>query len=144
MPYSFPRFPRTGPPTTNRDSGGIHYHSHPAKPLLILMGIYGLLLGGMGVPVGLFVGPHVLSSAVTLLAFGSMALWLGYRQYDRFGRNCTITWAGLAVLLILFATLLQPPPIQDVATIVFIALLLMVAGTVLVVAVRKQTGGFAP
>ena len=114
--------------------------SNPAKPLLYVMGAFGLLQGVIGVPIGLFVGPHILGAAIAMLAFGSTAVWLGHRQYDRFGRYGTITWSGLAVLVVLVATGLQPPSVQEVAGIVFIAFLLVVFGTVLVVVVWKPSG----
>ena len=125
------------PPATDDDSDGTGVLSNPAKPLLYVIGAFGLLQGAIGVPGGLFVGPHILGAAIAMFAFGSTAIWLGHRQYDRFGRYGTITWGGLADLLILVATWLQPPMTQDVAGIVFIAFLLVVVVTVLIVAVWK-------
>lgn len=121
------------PPTTSDEFDETRAISNPAKPLLYVIGAFGLLQGVIGVPVGLFVGPHILGAAVAMLAFGSTAVWLGQRQYDRLGRYGTITWGGFAVLLILVATWLQPPSIQDVAGIVYIALVLVVVGAVLIV-----------
>jgi len=127
-------------PATDTESDGTCAVSNPAKTLLYVIGTFGILQGAIGVPVGLFVGPHVLFAAIATLSFGSTALWLGHRQYDRFGRCGTMTWGGLALLLILVATWVQPPSTQDVAGIVFIALLLVVIGTVLVMAVWKRSG----
>ncbi len=129
------------PPTANEDSDGTCTLTNPVKPLLYVIGAFGLLQGVIAVPVGLFVGAQVLGAAITMLAFGSTALWLGQRKYDRFGRYGTIAWGGLAVLLVLVATGLQPPSTQDAAAMVFIGLLLVVVGTVFVVAVWKQSGG---
>lgn len=129
------------PPTTDDDSDGTRVLSNPAKPILYVIGAFGLLQGVIGVPVGLFVGPHVLGAAIAMLAFGSTALWLGHRQYDRFGRYGTITWGSFAAILVLVATGLQPPKTQDAAAFVFIGLLLVVVSTVFVVAVWKQSGG---
>ncbi|XZE33541.1 hypothetical protein SH501x_004327 [Pirellulaceae bacterium SH501] len=135
--------PSYHPPTTDDDSDGTRVLSNPAKPILYVIGAFGLLQGVIGVPVGLFVGPHVLGAAIAMFTFGSTAVWLGHQQYDRFGRYGTITWGGLAMLMILAATWLQPPTTQDVAGIVFIALLLVVVGAVFIVAVWKRSGGIA-
>ena len=94
--------------------------------------------GLVAMPVGLFVGLHILGAAVAMLAFGSTAIWLGYRRYDAFGRYATITWAVLAILLVLVAIAMQSPTINDVAGNVFISLLLLMFGTVLLIAVWRR------
>ena len=130
------------PPTTNGDSDGDRATSNPAKPLLFFVGAIGLIQGVIGVPIGLFVGPHILGAAIASLVFGSTAVWLGRRQYDRLGRCGTIVWGSLAGLLVVVATVLQPPSIDDVAGLVFVALLLVVFGSVLLIAVWKRSDEF--
>ena len=109
------------PPTNSGESDGIRALTNPAKPLLYVVGAFGLLQGVIAMPVGLFTGPHVLGAAVAMLAFSSTAVWLGHRRYDRFGRYATTVWGVLAILLILVATGLQPPSMHDVAGIVITA-----------------------
>ena len=114
--------------------------ANPSKLLLYVVGAFCLLQGTIGIPVGLFVGPHILGAAIAMFAFGTTAIWLGGRQYDRLGRYGTIAWGCFAILLIVVATGLQPLSRQDVAGIVFIALLLLVVGSVLIIAVWKRSG----
>ena len=78
-----------------------------------------------------------------MLAFGSTAIWLGYRRYDRFGHCATIIWGVLAILLIVGAAGLQPPSMQRPAEILFMALLMPVVGAVPIVAVLKGSSGFS-
>lgn len=131
-----------GHSTTNCDSDDTRAQCNPAKPLLYVIGALGSLQGIIAIPVGLFVGPHILGAAVAMLGFGSTALWLAYRRYDRFGRLATITWGVLAIILLLVATILQPPSMFDVAGIVFILFMLLIVSVVLLVAVCKQADGF--
>jgi len=130
------------PPENSDASNGSRTRSNPAKPLLYFLGVLGLLQGVVGVPVGLFVGPQILGVAVAMLTFGSTAIWLGHRRFDRFGLWATVAWGAFAVLLIVAATGLQPPSKQDLPGVVFFALLLILVAAVPVVAISKRPGSF--
>ena len=125
-------------PIIDENSAHFRAPSNPAKPLLYVSGAFGMLQGLFAIPVGLFVGSHILGAAVAMLFFGSTAIWLGHRRYDRIGRYATISWGVLAILLILGAIALQPPTMKDVAEIAFITLALLVVGTVSVAAAFKR------
>lgn len=129
---------------TNNHSESSHAAPHPAKPLLLVIGGLCAMYGMFGIPVGMFVGPHILIPAVVMAAFGSAALWIGLRPYDRLGRIATIVWAMLAIAVLVVAVALEPPTGADVEGIAFLALLLLMIVSILTVAIRKRSVQPAP
>ena len=130
------------PPANGDDSKRNPTRLNPAKPLLYFLGVFGLFLGFVGVPVGLFVGPQILGVAVTMLAFGATAFWLGHRRFDCFGRWATVAWGALAALLIVAATGLQPPSADELPGVVFFGLLLILVSAVSATAILTRPSRF--
>lgn len=126
------------PPSTENTSTRIGAASNPAKPLLYLIGGYCLIQGVFMLPVGMFVGLHVLWVCIAMLALGVAAIWLGYQRFDSVVRAGTIAWGVLTTLLILAAIALDPPSMQAVPAWIFIGLLILLIGSVPLIAVRKR------
>lgn len=131
-----------GPPTNTSDLNRNEEARNPAKLLLFLVGALALVQGAAALLVGLFVGPHVLSVAAAMLAFGAAAIWLGRRRYDGFGRHATIAWGLLAIFAIAVASAVHPPSTQDFIGIIFFTLLLTMIGAISAIAVWRQPARF--
>ncbi|WP_413432614.1 hypothetical protein [Crateriforma spongiae] len=125
------------PTSTDRDPVSTH-GKNPARPLLFMIGALCTLQGMFALPTGLFVGPHILGAAIAMLLFGATAIWLGIRQFDANGRIATITWGGLAILVLAAAIASEPPSVNDVAVLAFTALVLLIVVAVPAIAILNR------
>lgn len=127
-------------PKTNSDVHRTTTASHPARPLLYLVGLYCLPGAIPPVPVGLAFGQHVPGMAFAMFIFGATAIWLGYRRYDDFARTATIGWGAGATFALLTGIAMEPPRLQDSEAIVRPTLALLIVVAIPLLAWQCQPG----
>lgn len=65
-----------------------------------------------------------------MLGFGLTSLWLSGRSLDRITRWSMFAWSVAANVMIVVATVLDPPTAEDIGGVVFVATLKVLATSV--------------
>lgn len=117
---------------------------NPARTLLFVIGAVCVIQGVLAIPTGLFVGFHILAVAIGMLAFGMSAIWLGRRHFDAFGRYATIVWGALAISVIVFGIVNDPPSSRNFLAIVLLGIIIATIASVPLMALIKRPINFPP
>jgi hypothetical protein len=126
------------PPGTESAEESIGPPSHPAKPLLYVIGGFGVFQSIGVVGAALFVRLEFLGLAALMFAIGATGIYLGRQRFTRLVRLGTICWGVSTILLILVAVVIEPPSAWDVAGLVFIGLVLLAVVGVTLVAFQNN------